>query len=241
VTDAGDASYQKPKGIIDAVSEIQQYHALESTAEEAIPAEFFTFKQQLDFFNIGFKSAFIEGLIFLMIVPFAEALYPSFKEYFLGQSLTLNEIITIYAASYTPVIIMTVFLAAMSRYYSGILTKKAITALIWGRSMAFILKGIIAFVVWIAIGLVAAQSPETIYQICDWSTAAFEMFYKNPLTPEQVYYYFYDAGLPAINSTATHVLMTMFFLAILPFITLYWRHWQRDRDSRNVAVQFEEY
>ena len=242
VQDAGgDGQYKKPKSLIDAVSEIQQYHALESNLDDPIPEEFFTYKQQFDFYGIGFKSAFIEGMIFLMIVPFAEALYPSFKEYFFGQGLTSNEMITIYMASYTPVLIMTIFLAAMSKYNSGVLTKKAISSLIWGRSTAFILKGIIAFVVWMIVIAIAESSPQLVYQISDYSLWVFEVMYENDLTPEHIYYYFYNAGLPAINSTAKHVLFTMAFLSVLPFITLYGRHWTRGKTAKTLAQQFEEY
>ncbi|MEA3373606.1 MAG: hypothetical protein U9Q62_07960 [Campylobacterota bacterium] len=241
--DSGSQSaYHKPRGVLDAVSEIQQYHALEKLAETELPAEYFTYKQQLDFFNIGLKSAFIEGLMFLAIVPFAEAIYPSFRQFFFNEGLSTNELITIYAASYSPVLVMTIFLAAMSRYYSGVLTRKAITALISGRSMAFIFKGIIVFILWTILSALTAGNPEFVYQAADYSLAMIQSFVPHmELTPQHVYYYFYKSALPAMNETAIHVLITMVFLSVLPFMTLYWRGFAKDREAKLAKEAYEEY
>ena len=50
-------AYVKPKGIIDAVEDIQRLYVLESRADKDLPFDFFSFKQVLDFFLRRFQRS----------------------------------------------------------------------------------------------------------------------------------------------------------------------------------------
>src|ERR1700757_1641579 len=60
----------KPAGLIDAISEIQQYYIIEKTGQD-IPPEFLTIRGVMTFFGVGFKNGFIEGLILGTFLPVA--------------------------------------------------------------------------------------------------------------------------------------------------------------------------
>lgn len=239
---SGSNNYKKPKGVVDAVSEIQQYYALEKQVEDELPAEYFTIKQSLDFFNIGLKSAFTEGIIFIVIIPFAMALYPSFKEYFYGVPLSDNELISMYAVTYGHIGAMTMFLAAMSKYYSGNLTKNAIVSLLSGRSMALIFKAFLAFGLFKFLYSFSMANPQGLYKISEKSVTLFKILLSNyPVTPMQIYTYYYQWAAPALNKVAYSVLYSMLFMAILPFITLVYRGMMRERAAKKAKIAFKEY
>ena len=90
-TSDSSPTYKKPKHFIDAISEIQQFHVFEKEQEADINANFFTLRQVFDFITTGFKSGFVESLLFVMLLPFLQTIYPSFKEYFLGISYSPTE------------------------------------------------------------------------------------------------------------------------------------------------------
>ncbi len=75
---------QKPKNIFEALNELEFFAASESEGEP-IPEKFFTIKQRLDFMEVGFKSAFLSGMITALLSPFMigvfEKIIPVFGTY----------------------------------------------------------------------------------------------------------------------------------------------------------------
>jgi len=111
------SSYTPPKSILDAVSEIQQYNVFEKTQEKDIDKNFFTLRQVWDFFKAGFKSGFLESLIFVTLLPFFQTIYPSFKQYFLGAHYTSNERLFMFLLGYVPIVLITIWLTSLYRLY----------------------------------------------------------------------------------------------------------------------------
>lgn len=239
---SGNNQYRKPKGVVDAVSEIQQYYALEKQVEDELPPEYFTIRQSLDFFNIGLKSAFTEGIIFIVIIPFAMALYPAFKLYFYGVGLSDNELISLYAMTYGHIGAMTLFLAAMSKYYSGNLTKNAIVSLLSGRSMAMAFKAFLAFALFKFLYTYSVSNPAGLYKMSESSVDLFKILLGGQaLTPMQIYMFYYQYAAPALNKVAYSVLYSMLFMALLPFITLVYRGWRKELDAKKAKKRYKEY
>ena len=67
ITTDGGRIY-KPLGLISAISEIQQFYVIESKGQN-IPAEFLTLERTIDFFKIGLKSGFSEGIALVLLFP----------------------------------------------------------------------------------------------------------------------------------------------------------------------------
>ena len=63
----GSGSY-RPRNIISAISEIQQFYVIESQGQN-IPSEFLTLEGSLDLFKIGMRSGFNEGLFIVLLFP----------------------------------------------------------------------------------------------------------------------------------------------------------------------------
>lgn len=75
----------KPAGLIDAISEIQQYYIIEKTGQD-IPPEFLTIRGVMTFFTVGFKNGFIEGIILGLFLPIAWGVWEGkIKSLFLDQ------------------------------------------------------------------------------------------------------------------------------------------------------------
>lgn len=216
------SSYAAPKTILEAYSEIQQYHVFEKTQEKDIDKNFFTLSQVWDFFKAGFRSGFWESLIFVTFLPFFQTIYPSFKQYFLGAVYTNEERLALFAIAYLPILIVTIWLASLYRLYDGALTKKAIFSLLSGRSLAFLIKGLIIYYVFGYIYNMATYDPDYIYVfindfkfIIDWLTPG-EYTYKT----KDLFNYFYLFIVPAIKSTASEATNSMLVLAIVPFLAV---------------------
>src|SRR3990170_4348392 len=64
----------KPKGLIDALSEIQQYYVVERQGS-LIPEDFFTYGGKLAFFEVGFKGAFLSGMLTAVLIPFGMGVF----------------------------------------------------------------------------------------------------------------------------------------------------------------------
>ena len=73
--------HASPHNMIDAISEIQQYHIIERTGQD-IPSDFLTMRGTLTFFLVGVRSGFWEGAFLALLLPLAwgvwEEVIPAF-------------------------------------------------------------------------------------------------------------------------------------------------------------------
>lgn len=219
---ASSAEYKKPSNIIDAVSKIQQYHVFEKEQTKDINKNFFTLRQFIDFFKIGFKNGFIESLIFVTMLPFFQTLYPSFKTYFLQIQYTYAEYIGLMLVSYVPIFLITVWLSALARLYDGAITKKAIFGLLLGRTSAFVIKAILVFTVFDWIYEAAIYDKDATYVVID----GFNKFFITLLhldysfSSDDLFTYYYMFIVPAIQKTAFEAAISMMIFASIPFFAV---------------------
>jgi len=68
ITTGNGGGIPRPKNIINAISDIQQFYVIEQQGQD-IPAEFLTLEGSLDFFCIGIKSGLNEGVFLLLLFP----------------------------------------------------------------------------------------------------------------------------------------------------------------------------
>ncbi|MDR2151495.1 MAG: hypothetical protein LBO72_01625 [Helicobacteraceae bacterium] len=222
--DGGGSAYVKPRGIIDAVEEIQHLYVFESNADVDIPFDFFSFKQVLDFFVIGFRGAIVESLLFFLIFPIALTIYPAAKVYFMGTVPTIGDYILPFAASYSTIVVMTIYVMSAARYYKGgSVTRKAIHSLFTGRSLAFVVK---AFLGWWLLTLLYIGSynrPDVVYDVMGLVANFWNVFYVDDIAvnSELLYEFYYKAVAPALKDTAGDIFVTMLILAAIPFCTLF--------------------
>ena len=156
--------HASPRNLIDAISEIQQYHIIERTGQD-IPSDFLTIRGMLTFFMVGFRSGFWEGVFLGLLLPLAWAVWeeviPAFggTADFFGKSL-------VFLFDFGISLMMTVILGGMfARYYGGNLTRKAVNSLVWGRTLSLIAKGVLIFFVFNL--LVFLLSPGNVFFFCE--------------------------------------------------------------------------
>ncbi len=225
--------------IFNALSEIQRYHVIEERSDE-IPKEYFTIEQILDYFKIGFKSGMLESFIFSVILCIMQVIYPSYKFYFLGKEITQNEYMIFEITSYAPILISTVFMIYISKYYRGFLTRRAIFALMNGRSLSFLLKGIALFYLFKWLYTSSLDYPYRIYTMADWTVNFLRIFDIN-LAAQHMYIYYYKYAIPALHDTSYYILYSMCLFAVLPYFTIFFKGYRDMVHKRKNKDTYEQY
>ncbi len=65
---AGGGAYKPPKGLLDAISEIQQLKVIESGGNN-IDSDFFSIQQRLDYYKVGSRSGMKEAVFMFLLFP----------------------------------------------------------------------------------------------------------------------------------------------------------------------------
>ena len=216
-TDSG--RIYKPKNLLNAISEIQQFYVIEGKGQN-IPAEFLTLERSLDFFKIGIKSGFHEGVALVLLFPvFHFYLFP-----FVFQKLDLVSHFLLGCVPYLALIINTLMCSYISRYYVGNITRKGINSLLMGRAMSLLLKAFLIYVIYLI--LVRVSTPVNIWKLAiHFGSRA-----------EKIYYGFFEIK-PHLLPVATESAMLMVGAAIFPYGSVYLLDlWHRYRIKRNAKI-----
>jgi hypothetical protein len=235
------SGYQKPTSLFGALGVIQRYFVIESRAAEDLADEYFTIEQSFDFIKVGFKSGFIESFIFLTLFPFFENIYPSIKLYFFGEKINQYEYWGLIVLSYISIVTTTIFLMWLSKYYRGNLTKKALFSLFTGRSISFVIKGVIVYYALIYLAKLSYTSPDIVYEWVDFTKWLFDWFLSVPVTADDIYTYYYKLVIPALHQTATSILVTMIVMAMLPYLTIFLKGLINTKKKLDNQEAYEKY
>lgn len=216
-TDAG--RIYRPQNLLNAISEIQQFYVIEGKGQN-IPAEFLTLERTLDFFKIGIKSGFHEGLALIFLFPvFHFYLFP-----FVFRQLDNISHILFGAVPYLVLIINTLMCSYISRYYVGNITRKAINSLLSGRAIALLCKAFLLYVVYLVVHRLS--TPENIWTLVKGFGSR----------AEEIYYGFFTIK-PHLLPVATKSAVLMAIAAIFPYGSVYLLDtWHRYRIKRNAKI-----
>lgn len=237
-------SYHAPKSIVDAVSEIQQYHVFEKQQEKDIDRNFFTLRQVFDFIKVGFKNGLLESFVFVTLLPFFQTIYPSFKYYFFREPFTEIEKILLISISYIPVILITIWLTSLFRLYEGAITKKAIFSLLLGRTIAFLIKGTIVFFLFSYLYELAYYDKEQTYVVIDTIKRSMDwilFFTEHTYSTIDLYTYYYIFIVPAIQTTAEEAMVSMTIFALIPFLSIVYKGFYLSYKIKKSEDDYEQY
>lgn len=139
-----DSTGIKPKGLIDAISEIEWYYTAESEGSP-IAERFFTMKNKIEFFEVGFKGAFISGLLSAFFTPFAIGVVEKFIPIFgtLEPSAFDKAFVFMLALGFS--LGYAVLIGQVGRFYGGNFTKSMIKSFLSGVIAGAVLKMVVAF------------------------------------------------------------------------------------------------
>jgi hypothetical protein len=210
--------YVKPRSIINVISEIQHYCMAEKMGKD-LPVEYLTLENSLGFFGVGAKSGLTEGLFLLLLLPAVDFYLVPFV--LKSPSLFLKTMFGSFP--FLPVIANTLLCAYISRYFVGVVTRKAINAFFTGRMLVLIFKSFMIYVFYTI--LTGLSTPERVWQLAQYSN-------KNA----EAIYYGYMTMLPNIMPIATRCSLLVMVAAILPYgIVFLMDMWRRSKIKRNHA------
>ncbi|WP_305045007.1 hypothetical protein [Geoalkalibacter sp.] len=210
----------KPKGLLSAIGDIQQYYVLER--EQDIPGEFLTLEGSLEYWKIGAKSGFNEGLLLFLFFPLVEFYLLPFALKNQGDpSLTL----LFHSIPYLMVLFNTLLCLYLAKYFIGTLTRKAVNYLLNGRAMALFGKGCFIALLYYVIARLA--TPKNVWELAD------TLF--SPQRAHAFYYGFFEIHPLIIPSG----LRAFFFISVacfVPYLVVFLRDVLRRRKiRRNLA------
>lgn len=134
----------RPKSLIHAISEIEQFSVAEMHSE--IPEGSLPLATALSFYEVGFKHGFISGLITAVMTPFMmlanENLIPVFGEF--DKSL-FDRLFSIALTITYPIAFALFLYMTLTKSYAGNITRRAINNLVGGVSTGAIAKTILMF------------------------------------------------------------------------------------------------
>lgn len=209
----------RPQNLLSAISEVQQFYVIESKGQD-IPAEFLTLERTLDFFRIGVKSGFHEGLVLVLLFPVIHFyVFP-----FALQRLDLYSQILFGSIPYLPLIINTAMCSYLSRYFVGNITRKGINSLLMGRCLALLLKAFLVYVVYLI--LFRLSTPKNIWML----SAQFGSL------AGKIYSGIHEIK-PHLVPVASRSAMLLLIGGIIPYCTVFLLdRWQRSKIRRNRKI-----
>lgn len=216
-TDSG--RYYRPKNLLNAVSEIQQFYVIEGKGQN-IPAEFLTLERTLDFFRIGVTSGFHEGAALVFLFPFFYFyLFP-----FVLRQLDIFSYILFGCVPYLVLIVNTLMCCYISRYYVGNITRKSINSLLLGRAMSLLLKAFLLYVMYLII--FRMSTPVNVWKVSQLFGSRAERIYSGYLEIK-----------PELLPLATESAVLMVVAAIIPYGSVYLLDlWNRYKIRRNAKI-----
>lgn len=135
---------EKPKGLLDAISELQYLYAQEKNGMD-IPEGMFTTKDQVIYLELGFRSTFFSGLLMALLTPFSMGVLEKMIPVFGSTDLSAFDTFYVLLLTLFYLIGYGVFLGIGVRSFHGDYTHSMVKNLLQGIAMAAALKVIIVF------------------------------------------------------------------------------------------------
>ncbi|BCO09317.1 hypothetical protein GF1_16930 [Desulfolithobacter dissulfuricans] len=218
---------ERPKNLLNAISDIQQFYVIEKEGQD-IPCEFLTIERTLDFFKIGIKSGFHEGLALALLMPFISFYMLPF---ILKEPDTFTKIL-FGSLPYMVLVVNTLLCSYVSRYYVGNITRKSINSLFGGRIMSLITKAFLIYVFYLV--LYRISTPERVWELSQYIS-------KNlGLNPKSLYYGYLKIK-PYLVPVATESAVLMVVGAVVPYGMVYsldiWNRYKSKRNERIISAK----
>jgi len=160
---AGGDVYHKPKGLIEALSEIERYAVSEKGGTD-IDRNYFTTQNTIDFFEVGFKGTLASGLVGILFIPFAIGVMESRIPVFASYDPSLFDLAFVFLLALFFSIGNMLLISSAGKHYTGTITKQMIRWLLGGVIAGGILEIGIAFVLyhWLYLVILTGNRVESV-------------------------------------------------------------------------------
>jgi hypothetical protein len=147
-----------PKGFLEAVAYIEQNFANE-LGGAVIRDSFLTTKQRLEFFEVGFRSSFLSGLIMALLTPVAIGVVERYIPVFGSTEPSVFDTVFAFLLAVGYSFGFAVFLASACTKFVGYYTRAMIRNLLGGVVAGAALKAILAFIAFHFLYIVVLTDP----------------------------------------------------------------------------------
>ncbi|MEM4071552.1 MAG: hypothetical protein QXO58_05965, partial [Thermoplasmata archaeon] len=139
---------QKPLNLLNAVSEIQQFGAIEVNMAQQLNKNYFTTQNRVDFFTIGLKNAITHLFFTIIFTPLSVGVIDNLIHLFGDKNLSLFDRIYALFLSLSISIGFAIFLSSLKNSYVGTVSKAMIRSLFEGLLFGEIFKVLVSFLVY---------------------------------------------------------------------------------------------
>lgn len=197
-----------PKGFLEAISFIEQNFANE-LGGAVIRDTFLTTKQRIEFFEVGFRSSFLSGLISAFLTPVAIGVVEHYIPVFGSTDPDTFDLIFAFLLAVGYSLGFGVFLAYAATKFIGNYTKAMIRNLLGGVVAGAVLKAILAFIAFHFLYFVVLSDANM-----GWAAMALRKIHVPQLAIQAVYHWVYDFRPVFLTSAWFVVGVTLVFIAI---------------------------
>lgn len=234
----GGGAYKPPKGLLDAISEIQQLKVIESGGNH-IDSDFFSIQQRLDYYKVGSRSGMKESVFMFLLFPIFGWIIPSYLNFFYGGSTGADTQLLLLVIAILPALSYIGLCMFLANLYRGQITKMAINALLTGRSMVMAMLGFFIFVVYYMLYQMSLTKSV--------SHTVISIFFAigkatNPHLPKLRAYYelfYYQRVRPDFLDIAVSNLIILLLSALVPIFTLYLKYYRKKYKAYRAKQKLE--
>jgi hypothetical protein len=222
--------HEKVKNLFDAISDIEFFGGAEKEGS-LIPEDFFTFKQKIQFWEVGFKAAFVSGIIVALLSPLMVGVFEKIIPVFGSYEPSIIDQLYVFLLTIGFSLGYGIFISRLAKYCTrgyGI-TKEMVKWLMSGLVSGAILKAVFIFLLFHFIYFMVL-TPGNLYR-------AFIFFEKNGIlyldqrVIEKVWYFLLEFRKTFVIA-AWYVVFTSMLLVGIPLVRIAYEVWKDRKEER---------
>lgn len=214
--------HMKPQGIMSAISNIQHFYIMESDGE-SISSDFLTLEGMWEYFRLGFRSGFSEGIVLFIFLPLMEF-------YLLPFVLKNPSLMKGGFFSFIPYMLVafnTMLCFYISKFYIGTITRKTINSLFYGRTSGLLIKATVIWTFWYTLYGITAYQKYTW-----WVATKLEHIGVNPYSFFEGFNYIRPQIMISANKAGILLVLAALGPYGIVFVHDWYRQWRESRINR---------
>ncbi len=212
--------FSPPQNLLTALSEIQHYFLFEKRGQQFDP-EYFTMNHVMGYMNVAVRSAWWDSVIFVAVFLFGSTVIYFMQGTYITDSATQIFVWTVTGsvfywfakiASFSGLVFSTILCTWMSRYYIGVVPRKAINTL-FGTRLVLLMS--LSLLLYFGLGTLSGiLSDRVISQITGILAGT------NQIAAAKVYSFLHDYFRRALFESAILSIVAGTFSGLLPFAAI---------------------
>ena len=203
-----------PRGFLEAIGYVEQNFSNE-LGGAIVRETFLTTQQRLEFFEVGFKSAFISGLISALLTPFAIGVVERYIPVFGSNAPNATDTIFAFLLAVGYSLGFAVFLSHACTKFIGSYTRAMVRNLLGGVVTGSVLKAILAFIAFHFLYIVVLTDANLA-----WAVKGLYKLHVSEATALSIYQWLYGFREVFLTSAWFIVGVTLLFI-VIPTVAMF--------------------